>query len=511
MKLIQCVPNFSEGRDKVKISAIVESIRAVKGVVVVDIEMDASHNRSVVTFLGGPGPVAEAAFQGTKKAMELIDMRAHKGEHPRMGATDVVPFTPILEATMQECVALAHQVGKRIAEELKIPVYVYDRAALRPERSNLAAVRKGEYETILKEIETVPERKPDFGEARMNLTAGATAVGAREHIINFNVNFKSDNMAAAKNIAKAIRTSSGGLLSLRAKEIELSDKHCAQVSTVLTNYRETDLMSAFLAIEAGAQKEGIVIAESELIGMVPVRALVDFAIKVLKVTSFNPENQLLELKLLELLASHRTGGGQAESWLDGSQNLCEALASEAPVPGGGSASAVMAAMGSALVLKVLRIQIKKSVKSNADPEIQKKLNVVAQETEKFMGRFLDLARKDSQAYESVVTAYKVDKTHADRVEIIKLAIESAALVPLELFGEVLEFVRLTYPQKKLISASVLSDFNVGFHALFAGCLGAKENVLINLNGMKDERFISQTKDKLESLEIGLKAFITTSS
>jgi glutamate formiminotransferase len=313
-----------------------------------------------------------------------------------MGATDVIPFTPILGITMEECVALAKELGLKIAQELKIPVYLYEEAAQRPERVNLANVRKGEFEGLSREIETNPNRKPDFGEAKIHPTAGATAVGAREQIINFNVNLKSSNIEIAKNIAKAIRSSSGGLANLRAKEIELSDVDQVQVSTVLTNYKETDLASVFSEIQKRAKDAKVDIAESELIGLVPAKALVDFACKTLKARKYNSEGQLLEIKLLEFFLGMLNEATGSKNWAEGLRSVCDALGSQNPVPGGGSASAAMAALGASLVSKVLKVWRGKLIKKDPGSVQLEKLKELISLSEGCTRQFLDFAQRDCQ-------------------------------------------------------------------------------------------------------------------
>lgn len=294
MKLIQCVPNFSEGRRPEVIEQIIAGITAA-GVTLLDVNPDADHNRVVVTFVGAPEQVVEAAFAGTKIASELINMEEHKGEHPRLGATDVIPFVPLTGATMDDCVALAEQLGQRIANELEIPVYLYERAARVPERRNLADVRRGEYEVIKEEI-ALPSRKPDFGPARMHPRAGAVVVGARPALVAYNVNLNTDNVKAAKAIAKAVRESSGGLPAVKALGLMIEANNQAQISMNMVDFNVTGLLTVFRAIEAEAQKLGVGIANSEIIGLVPVKALLDAVISELKLTDFSLE-QVLELKL----------------------------------------------------------------------------------------------------------------------------------------------------------------------------------------------------------------------
>lgn len=297
-EIVECVPNFSEGRRKDVVEAIAAAIASVAGVRVLDREMDADHNRSVITFVGDRGAVAEAAFRGAIVAVEQIDMNQHRGEHPRVGALDVLPFVPIAGVTMADCVALAMSVGKRIADELHVPVYLYEAAATRPERVALPDVRRGEYEGLKVEIATNPDRKPDFGPSRLHPTAGACIVGARPVLIAWNVNLKTTDVEVAKRIARAIRESDGGLPAVRAKGFELGDRGLVQVSMNMVDYRKTSLVQAFEAIRALAAKEGVEIAESEVIGLVPLDALVDGAIQYFKLSRFHRE-QILETRLWE--------------------------------------------------------------------------------------------------------------------------------------------------------------------------------------------------------------------
>jgi len=297
-EIVECVPNFSEGRRKEVVDAIAQSIASVPGVRVLDQEMDADHNRSVITFVGDRTSVAEAAFRGAKKAVELIDMNRHRGEHPRVGALDVLPFVPIAGVTMDDCVDLARAVGKRIADELQVPVYLYEAAATRPDRRALPDVRRGEYEGLKTEIETNPDRKPDFGPLRLHPTAGACVVGARPVLIAWNVNLRTTDVGVAKRIAKAIRESDGGLPAVRAKGFDLADRRLVQVSMNMVDYRKTSLVQAFEAIRVLAAKEGVEIAESEIIGLVPLDALVEAATQYLKLARFHRE-QILETRLWE--------------------------------------------------------------------------------------------------------------------------------------------------------------------------------------------------------------------
>jgi len=298
VEVVECVPNFSEGRRKDIVDAIGSAIASVAGARILDVQMDADHNRSVITFVGDRRAASEAAFRAASAAVERIDMNVHRGEHPRVGALDVLPFVPIAGVTMEDCVALARSVGKRIADELHVPVYLYEAAASRPDRRALPDLRRGEYEGLKAEIETNPDRKPDFGPARLHPTAGACIVGARPVLIAWNVNLRTADVGVAKRIAKAIRESDGGLPAVRAKGFALSERGLVQVSMNMVDYRRTSLAQAFEAIRALAEKEGVEIAESEVVGLVPLDALVAGATQYFKLARFH-RDQILETRLWE--------------------------------------------------------------------------------------------------------------------------------------------------------------------------------------------------------------------
>lgn len=299
-RIVECVPNFSEGRRKNVIDAIADAIKSVDGVSFLDCESDASHNRSVMTFVGSPEAVLESAFLSVKKASELIDLNTHTGEHPRIGAADVVPFIPIEGVTVEECVAMANALAKRIAVELDIPVYLYEDAATREDRRNLANIRKGEYEKLKIEIETNPDRKPDYGAAKIHPTAGATVVGARFPLIAYNVYLNTDNLDIAKAIAKKVRWKDGGLPHVKALGLFIKEKNLVQVSMNLTNFEITGMHKAYEAVKEEAGKYGISIFSSEIVGLVPMRAIAQTAAHFLKLENFTT-SQILENKITEAM------------------------------------------------------------------------------------------------------------------------------------------------------------------------------------------------------------------
>jgi glutamate formiminotransferase len=296
-QIVECVPNFSEGRRPEVVREIAAAVESVPGVQLLDFSSDPSHNRSVLTFIGEPALVKEAAFRAIGKAAELINMEEHRGEHPRIGATDVVPFVPVSGVTMADCVALARELGAEVAEKLHIPVYLYEEAATRPDRRNLADIRRGEYEGLKKEIH-LPERRPDFGDPVMHPTAGATVIGAREFLIAFNINLGTPDVSIAKRIARVVRASSGGLMYVKALGIRLEDRNLAQVSMNLTNFKKTPMHVVFNLVRSEAERYGVPIVGSEIVGLVPLDALLAAAEHYLRLESFG-RKQVLEARVWE--------------------------------------------------------------------------------------------------------------------------------------------------------------------------------------------------------------------
>ncbi len=297
-EIVECVPNFSEGRDAAKLNAIVAAIRSVPGVVLLGREMDADHNRSVITFAGPPQAVAEAALCGVERAVALIDLNRHTGVHPRIGAADVVPFVPVEGVAIEDCARLAHWAGAEIWRRFGVPVYFYAAAALRPERVNLEHVRRGRFEGLREEILVNPDRLPDVGEARLHPTAGASAVGARKFLIAYNINLSTPDVQIARRIARKIRTSSGGFPSVKAMGVLLASRGLAQVSMNLTDFEQTPVRVVFDAVCAEAAREGVAIASSEIVGLVPRKAIEPADVSYLKIENFHPglilENHLVQ-------------------------------------------------------------------------------------------------------------------------------------------------------------------------------------------------------------------------
>lgn len=309
-RVVECVPNFSEGRDPRVVESLVEAVESVAGAVVLGTHIDPDHNRSVVTFVAPPERVVEAAVRVVARAAQLIDLSRHAGQHPRMGACDVLPFVPVRGINVEECVALAHEAGRRIWDELNIPVYFYESAALRPERRNLADVRRGGFELLREQIATNLERAPDVGEPRVHPTAGAAIVGVRPLLIAYNVTLKTGDLSVAKRIARAVRERDGGLLHLKALGFELESRGVVQVSMNLTSYEQTNLHQAFEAVRREAEKLGVEVLASEIVGLVPQAALYAAAAHFLKLENYTPD-VVLENRIAAALERKRAEQGGA--------------------------------------------------------------------------------------------------------------------------------------------------------------------------------------------------------
>jgi len=484
-RLVECVPNFSEGRRAEVIEAILAEIKSVEGVMLLDKEMDKDHNRAVISFVGGPQKAKTAAFKAIARAAQLIDMDQHKGEHPRMGATDVVPFVPISGVTMDECITLARELGKEVGEKLGIPVYLYESAATRPDRVNLADVRKGEYEGIKKEIETNPDRKPDYGPSKLP-KAGATAIGARMPLIAFNVYLGTRDVSIARKIAKAIRFSTGGYRYVKALGFEIKERGLVQVSMNLVNYKETPIYRVFETIKREAERHSVPVISSEIVGLTPLEALVDVSDFYLKFENFK-KGQVLEEKLL-------TFAGKQRSELS---DFMDEVAAGTPVPGGGSVAAASGASGASLVSMVCRLTIGKKKYQEFEEELKK----VLEESEKLRQELKELIIKDGESFTRVLDSLKLPQNTPEeqtrRLVAIQEAYKEAALVPLRTMEKSLEVLKLSRIVVEKGNVNTLSD--AGASALMAkGALeGALLNVKINLKSIEDQTFASELKNKSE--------------
>ncbi len=480
---VECVPNFSEGRDASKVDAIVAAITGVTGVVLLDREMDADHNRSVITFVAPKDAVGEAAFRGVAKAVELIDLNAHKGEHPRIGAADVVPFIPLEGATLDDCVAIARQVGERLWKQLALPVYLYEAAAARPERKNLEHIRKGQYEGLREEVGTNPERWPDFGDARLHPTAGATVVGARKFLIAYNVNLDTSDVGIAKQIAKKIRASSGGMPCVKAMGVELKARGVAQVSMNLTDFETTSVAAAFEAVRQEAAALGAAVTGSEIVGLIPKRALEDTAAAYLKVENFSPQ-MILENRL----------ASQARP--SGLNQFVAAVAAATPAPGGGSVAAAAGALAAALGRMVAAMTRTKK----AYAQHEKKLTAALALLEKDGAAMEAAVEHDAASYNAVSAAYKLPKDSPDRTAAVHTALRHATEVPLEVAERAARIAAIIQELEPITSPAMASDLVVARLMATAALEGAVANVEINLDSLTDEKFVQQVRKRVRELE-----------
>ena len=493
-RLIECVPNFSEGRDPVKVDAIVQAMSNVAGVYVLDREMDADHNRCVVTLAGEPDAVAEAALLGTGKAMELIDMNVHTGAHPRVGATDVVPFIPIEGVALEDCVALARRVGAEIWKRYRIPVFFYEAAATRPDRVNLENVRRGQFEGLREELKKNHDRQPDVGEPKLHPTAGVTVVGARKFLIAYNVNLNTSDVSIANKIAKAIRFSSGGMRYVKSMGVELKARNLAQVSINLTDFEQTPMHRVYEMVKREAQRYGAVPVGSEIVGLVPKKAIEMAADYFLQLENFSP-SQVFENKLMSALegALPEAKEGRLASL---ARPFLDAVAAPSATPGGGSVSAYAAAMAAALGQMVAGLSRKKKSQAAQVDQLSIELDDLRKTADE-LAQAIDL---DAASYDAVMAAFKMPQGSAEetnqREAAIQFATKKAAEVPLMVAGKGAELKEKLLQLEKIAAASMKSDLQVARLMAVAGAHGALANVEINLEGLKDAPYVQKMKQRV---------------
>lgn len=489
IRLVECVPNFSEGRRKEVLDQIINEITSVETVVLLDREMDGDHNRAVVTFVCQPEFAVEACFRGIKKASEVLDMSTHKGEHPRMGATDVCPFIPISDFTEAEAVELAHQLGKRVGEELAIPVYLYETAATSPKRENLADVRRGEYEGIRDSIETDPARKPDYGPAKMNLKAGAIAIGVRFPLVAFNVYLDTNRVSIARKIANAVRFARGGYRFVKAMGFSIKERNQTQVSMNLVNYTKTPVFRVFETIKSEAARYGVRVLSSEIIGLVPQQAMLDVADFYLQLENFTVA-QVLEEKLRQM-------GGTSQS---STSDFYNEVAAKTPTPGGGSVAAAAGTLGAALSSMVCRLTIGK--KKYAD--VENELKEILEKSEALREQLKEMIVKDGEAFDQVMAARKLPKDNdeeiARRDKAIFVATKIAARTPLETAGLALKILELIKVVAEKGNVNSVSDAGVAALMAKAAIEGAIYNVRINIGGFGDQMFVDEMTGKIKILK-----------
>ncbi|MCL6002867.1 MAG: glutamate formimidoyltransferase [Thermoplasmatales archaeon] len=486
MNYVECVPNYSEGKDRSKIESIIDSIKKYP-VDVIDVEMNADHNRSVVTVVGDGESMVNAMFESIKRASELIDLDSHSGEHPRFGATDVVPFVPMLGTTKEYCVELARRLGERVGKELGIPVFLYSEAANIPSRRELPDIRneKFQYEQLKESIVTDEKYAPDFGPKRVG-KAGATIIGAREFLIAFNVDLKTEDLRSTKEIAKRTRERTGGLKNVRALGFNLNETKETQVSMNLINHKETPVPGVFEFVKREAQSRGLPVSRTELVGMIPLQALEEIYRFYLMNREFS-ENQILEKKLLEIFSRDSIRGYIGE------------LASDKPAPGGGSASAMVGSMGAALVAMVAGLTIGKK----GYEEVSEKMKSMQRIAVEAVWQLYNQADKDTKAYDNLSKSLSMPKGTPEekeaRTRTIQSRLKEATQVPYatgKLAASMLEYLPVLIEKG---NKNAVSDVYCAALFLSSAVYGSMQNVKINLGLIKDAGFIEDYRTKMVDL------------
>ena len=494
--IVECVPNFSEGRDKAKVDAIVEAMK-MPGVYLLDREMDSDHNRSVITLVGEREAIQEAAIRGVGKAAELIDLTVHQGAHPRMGAADVVPFIPIEGVTIEDCVAMARHVGAEIARRFGIPVYLYEAAATRPERQGLENIRRGQFEGIRDEIATKPERMPDFGEPRVHPTAGATVVGARKFLIAYNVFLNTNNVDIAKKIAKAVRFSTGGLRFVKGAGFLVRGQ--AQVSMNLTDFDQTPIHRVFEFVKREAARYGVTPVSSEIVGLIPKAALEQAAEWFLQVENFD-SSLILENRLAAVMGGKMAPGGPSAGLRAGVEPFIEQLAAPTATPGGGSASAAAAAMAAGLAAMVATMSRGKKAYVQYESQLSESIARLTTMREELKAAI----DADAESYNTVMKAYKAAKDSPEGGKLINAALREATSVPLGVAERAAELTDWVAKLRPITNPNMASDLTTAAALARAALEGALANVEINLDSTKPETeeeraFVNRTRELAEAL------------
>lgn len=473
--IVECIPNFSEARRPEVIDAIISEISSISGVHLLDRHSDLDHNRTVLTMVGNPQGVEEAAFLAIKKAAELINLDEHTGAHPRIGATDVVPFVPISDMSMVECIEIARRLGKRVAEELSIPVYLYEEAAAIPERQNLENIRKGQYEGVKEEILTNPARKPDFGPSKLG-TAGATVIGARSPLIAFNVYLTSSDVSVAQKIAKALRNSSGGYRYVKAMGVLVDGR--AQVSMNLTNFKHSPIARVVETIRREAMRYGVAIHHSELVGLTPKDALIESAVWYTQLDDFK-QDQILENRLYDVLADSSKAG------TDSGKDFLDQLASAEPTPGGGSAAAHTGAAAAALVSMVGRVTVGKKKYASVEPD----MFTMIEQSEELRRRLTKAVEEDAASFEAFLVATRLPKNDELEIEARAVAMDKAtvhaAQVPLNAAKLCFEVMKLAVTAARLGNLNAISDAASACYLSQAALKSAVANVKINIKSLRN--------------------------
>lgn len=486
--LVQCVPNFSEGRNKAVVDTIVDAMK-MPGVYLLDREMDSDHNRCVITLVGDRESIAEAAIRGVGKAAELIDLNHHQGAHPRVGAADVIPFIPIEGVTIEDCAAIARKAGEEIWKRFQIPVYLYESAASTPERQNLENIRRGQFEGLREAVAADPARKPDFGEARLHPTAGATVVGARKALIAYNVFLNTKDVDIAKKVAKAVRYSSGGLRYVKGAGFDV--RGLAQVSMNLTDFEQTPIARVFEVVKREAARYGVVPLSSEIVGLIPKKALEQAAEWFLQVENFD-SSMILENRLAAVTGAKAAVGGLRA----GAEPFIEQLAAPTATPGGGSASAVAGAMAAALGSMVASMSRGKKAYAQYEQPLSQTIARLGQLREELKVGI----DADAESYNQVLAAYKQAKTSPDGDALIDAALKGATLVPFEIATKAREVAGVVESLGPITSPAMASDLTVATALAHAAMRGALSNVEINLGSIKDASFVADVRSKVDALQ-----------
>jgi len=488
--LVECVPNFSEGRDKAKVDAIVDAMK-MPGVYLLDREMDSDHNRSVITLVGEREAIQEAAIRGVGKAAELIDLTTHTGAHPRMGAADVVPFIPIDGVTIEDCVAMANHVGEEIWKRYRIPVYLYESAARIPERQGLENIRRGQFEGIRAEIATNPARRPDIGEPRVHPTAGATVVGARKFLVAYNVFLNTPDVDIAKKIAKAVRFSTGGMRFVKGAGFLVRGQ--AQVSMNLTDFEQTPVHRVFEMVKREAARYGVMPTSSEIVGLIPKKALEHAAEWFLQVENFD-SSLILENRLAAVMGGKLAVGGLRA----GVEPFVEQLAAPTAAPGGGSASAAAAAMAAGLTNMVASMSRGKKAYLQFESQLSAAIARLAPLREELKAAI----DADADAFNLVMNAYKQAKGATDEKAanaLIDPALKQATAVPLGVAEKAHEITQITQSLQPITNPNMKSDLTTALALAKAAIAGALANVEINLESLKDESFKAEVRRRTATL------------
>jgi glutamate formiminotransferase/formiminotetrahydrofolate cyclodeaminase len=538
-RIVECVPNFSEGRRPEVIAQLVEAVESVDGTAVLDTHVDADHNRSVITFVGGVDMIVEAAVRVARRAAELIDLRQHVGVHPRVGALDVLPFVPVRGVTLEDCIHLAHAAGERIARETGVPVYFYESAARKPDRVNLEDVRRGGFEQLREEILTNPERAPDEGAARVHETAGACIVGARSLLIAYNINLHTTDITVARRIARAVRGRDGGLRFLKALGFELRERGLTQVSMNLVRFEKTELHHAFEAVRREAERYGVRVAGSEIVGLIPQAALDRSADYFLQIENFSPD-LILENRIASALARRRQeaaassqrlrdDAAAASSWSaeveaeavarrgvmpqaevkrtasESSTNASAASTHDATttvpdeITGGGAAAAHAASLAAALGEMVAHLIGRKGKQEDMEREARDALQAL----NSLRARLAETADEDGASFAFVLGARRMpgrnDEERRARAQAVEEALKGAAAVPLETASLAVQVGELLETLAELGEPAWLSDSATGAQLAHAAVVAARYNVLVNTAEIEDEEFVAEHVSRADDL------------